>query len=350
MMRRVAILGFGRFGRAFSWLLEEAGLAVTAYDRYADVPSALRAASPEAAIAGVDLVMIAVPVMAVGEILEAIEPHLTPAQIVIDVASVKTHPEAALRSILGSRVPWVATHPLFGPASLARGERPMRAVVCKNELHPAAADAVSAFYRRIGCEVIEQSAEDHDRTMARTHVLTFFIAKGLLDTGADQDVPFAPPSFQALHRVLDAVRIDAGHLFYPIQHENPFAATERRRLIDALQNVDDQIASHVPAAQQQIAPLSIPDLGKPSGDLSDVRAQIDVVDRELFDLLRRRAQLAARAGQAKAREGKPVRDPDREHKLLEARATWAAEADLDAQAIRDVFEAILRHSRSVQRV
>lgn len=347
MVSRVALLGFGRFGRSLSWLLEEAGLVVRAYDASADVPSVLRASSVEELAKDADLIVVAVPVTAVESALLELAPFVRPEQIVIDVGSVKSGPEEALRKVIDRRAQWVGTHPLFGPASLARGEKPMRVVVCPNELHPAAAPVVRALYERIGCEVIEESAEDHDKIMARTHVLTFFIAKGLLDSGAGQPVPFAPPSFQALYRVLEAVRIDAGHLFYAIQHENPFAASERRKLIDALQNVDDKIADARLAERTE--PLSIPDLGRPSQDLSDVRAQIDVLDRQLFEVLQRRSQLVLRAAQAKAREGRPVRDPERERLLLEARAAWAEEAGLDQQAVREIFEAILRQSRGLQR-
>lgn len=347
--RRAALLGFGRFGRALSWLLEEAGLAVRALDPGADVPSALRATTIPELVQGADVVIVAVPVPALPGALASLAPHLTPQMLVLDVGSVKTGPEQALADALGDRVPWCATHPLFGPASLARGERSMRVVVCPNTMHPDGAPRARRLYERIGCEVIEQSADDHDQIMARTHVLTFFIAKGLMDAGAGGDVPFAPPSFQALHRALEAVRIDAGHLFYAIQHENPFAATERRRLIDALQNVDDQISEAIDRRPEP-APMAIPDLGQPTRDLSDVRQQIDLLDRELFEVLARRAQLSLRAAQAKAKEGRAaIRDPERERRILEERARWAQEAGLDGQAIKDVFDSIMRFSRSLQR-
>ena len=49
--------------------------------------------------------------------------------------------------------------------------------------------------------------------MAWTHALAFFVAKGMIDAGAGMEVPFAPPSFQAIARTIEIVRSDAGHLF-----------------------------------------------------------------------------------------------------------------------------------------
>jgi prephenate dehydrogenase len=349
-IQRVALLGFGRFGRALSWLLEEAGVSVRASDPVADVPSALRAPSLEDLIRDADAVIAATPVSALASGLATITPFLRPDQLVMDVGSVKTHPEITLRDVIGEKAEWVATHPLFGPASLARGERPMRVVVCPNDRHPGAAARARALYERIGCEVIEKSAEEHDRIMARTHVLTFFIAKGLMDAGAASDEPLAPPSFQALHRALQAVRIDAGHLFFAIQHENPFAALERRKLIDALRNVDEQI-EHTPAeaAPKGEQPLAIPDLGKASSEIMVMRDAIDAIDHELIDLLARRKQISLLVGDVKASQRRAVHDPKRERELLEDRVGWATEAGLDAHSVREIFDAILRYSRTVQR-
>lgn len=346
-LRTVALLGFGRFGRALSWILEESGVVVRAFDPGVSVPAAMRAGSIGELVSGAEAVILAVPVAALDAAVAALRPHLDATHLVLDVGSVKEGPEQILRSRLGREVPWVATHPLFGPASLARGERPLRVVVCPNELHSA--EPARALYTQIGCEIIEQSAEEHDRVMARTHVLTFFIAKGLMAIGADADVPFAPPSFQALHRSLEAVRVDAGHLFWAIQHENPFAEEERRRFIAALEEIDDEVRHTPRTAPESGTKLDIPGLAEPSPDLKEARELIDEVDREIVGLLARRAQLALRAGAAKAQVQRAVRDPEREKALLASRGAWASEVGLEGEPVREIFEAVMRWSRGLQR-
>ncbi len=41
--------------------------------------------------------------------------------------------------------------------------------------------------------------------IVRTHAMAFFVAKGLIDVGVDDAMMLAPPSFQGMRRMLDAV-------------------------------------------------------------------------------------------------------------------------------------------------
>ena len=358
----VAILGYGRFGRALGQLFAEAGVTHRAYDPLAgvvgpEVPQEFRADSLRDLATGARFVVVAVPVPRIRSALVDLRPHLTPDQIVLDVGSVKVGPAAALAEVLGDAIPWVATHPLFGPLSLALAERPLRVVLCPAPGHPAAAAAVRALYERIGCEVVEQTPEGHDRVMAHTHALTFFVAKGMIDAGAGMEVPFAPPSFQAIARTIETVRSDAGHLFAAIARDNPFAAEARKQLVQALSSIDralDAQAAGGAEAEPDAAPdstgkFAIPDLGERSPELKQAREHIDAVDREIVRLLAQRAQLAQRAAKAKAELGAPVLDSTREAEVMGARRAWAGELKVDADAVAEVFRAIMTMSRRAQR-
>src|SRR5215472_3790777 len=234
----ITMLGYGRFGRALGQLFGEAGLTHRAFDPHAEVPADHRTASMRELVTGAAFVVGAVPVSRMHSALAELRPQLEAGQIVLDVGSVKVHPTLAFSEVLGETIPWCGTHPLFGPLSLALAERPLRVVICPAAAHPRAAARVRWLYERIGCEVIEQTAESHDRVMAHTHALTFFVAKGMIDAGAGMEVPFAPPSFQAIARAIETVRSDAGHLFTAISRDNPFAAEARKQLVEALSAID----------------------------------------------------------------------------------------------------------------
>lgn len=343
----IGIVGFGRFGRALAGLLSDAGVAYRAFDAAAEVPAAVRAESLAELAASASTIVVAVPVPAIRDALVALAPHVGPSHLVLDVGSVKVAPVAALDEVLGARVPWVGTHPLFGPTSLARAERPLRVVICPSDRHPTATARARAFYEALGCEVGEQTPEAHDRAMAGTHVLAFFLAKGLLDAGAGEEVLYAPPSFQAIARTIDAVRGDAGHLFAAIQRENPYAQEARTRLLAALGDIDRRVAEP-PSSTPRDVELSIPDLGARTPALRETRELIDELDRDLVALLARRVELARRAGEAKAALGLPILDEQRERTLLADRATWATQAGLSTDETKDVFNAILRLSRRAQ--
>ena len=230
----IAILGYGRFGQAFSEMLVKAGHAVRAFDPNAAVPAELAAVSLAAAVDGAHWIVLAMPVPHMHSALLALRPLLHAGQTVIDVGSVKMHPCAMMDELLGAEIAHAGTHPLFGPLSLARGDRPLRVVVCASAQHPQAAAETKKLFVDLGCEVIAQDPTTHDRAMASTHALAFFIAKGLVNMGVDDDMTVAPPSFQGLKHMVAAVRSDAGHLFAAIQQENPFAAEARARLLESL--------------------------------------------------------------------------------------------------------------------
>jgi prephenate dehydrogenase len=349
MIETVAIAGFGRFGRALGELLLDAGATIRAFDPRGEVPADVRVDGPAALVRGAGFVVLAVPLPLTRAALAQLRPHLTAGHTVLDVGSVKVMPSEAMAELLGDAVPWVATHPLFGPTSLALGERPLRVVVCPNERHPAAVERVTALYRAIGCTPFFQEPDHHDRTMAYTHALTYFVTKGMLDIGVDR-ITEAPPSFRAMAQTIEAVRSDAGHLFSALHRENPYAPGARERLLAALAAVDRTLDE-----EEEIAiPVGLPHpaAGEPDHDeeLDQIRDSIDGCDRELLALLERRARLAIRAGEVKATRGRQVRDPARERRLLSDRKSWATELGLDEEAVDDIFGAILRFSRRIQHV
>lgn len=344
----IGILGHGRFGQALAALLQAQGMAWCAHDPVAVVPAPHAVDGVEALAARAKVVVIAVPVSRFEAALRALQPHLHSGHVVIDVASVKQRPCELMDAVLGDAVPHAGAHPLFGPLSIARAE-PLRAVVCASARHPQAADLAVALFTALGCEVARQTPEAHDRFMALTHAMAFFIAKGLLDLGVGDDLRWAPPSFAALAASIAAVRADAGHLFRAIQNDNPYAAQTRQQFIEALQHIDARIGESVmdePSAAA--AALAIPDLGQHSPALREVREHIDELDRELVDLLRRRRELSARAAAAKRVLGAPVLDPAREADLMQERAQWALHAGLEPEAVQALFRGILGMSRRAQ--
>lgn len=344
----VGFVGFGRFGRALLEIFAEGGRPGLAWDPSADVPKDVAASSLEGLSSSCPVIFVAVPVASMGDVFRELKPLVGPDHLVADVGSVKVHPSREMAEIFGERTPWVATHPLFGPVSLARAEPDLRAVVCPNSVHPAAVAEIQDLYRSIGCRIIDLEPEAHDRIMAQTHALAFFIAKGMLDAGVPTDSPAAPPSFQAMARTIESVRGDAGHLITTLHRENPYAADYRRRMLAALASLDRRLNETSDSDPSQGEPaLSIPATSH-LPELSETRERIDEVDREIVQLLVRRAELVRRARHHKAAAGRGVVDPAREEAMLRSRARWADEAHLDPDGVAAIFEAVIALSCEIQ--
>ncbi|HYJ87402.1 MAG TPA: chorismate mutase [Pyrinomonadaceae bacterium] len=79
------------------------------------------------------------------------------------------------------------------------------------------------------------------------------------------------------------------------------------------------------------------------------RNEIDDVDRELLQLLNRRARLAMKVGALKRTAGLPSCDPEREQVVLQT-LQQANTGPLDRRAITKLFRRIIRETRRVQTV
>ena len=350
-IRSISFFGYGRFGQALGGRLKEVGIKIKAFDNNATFPESIRAKTLQELIQDAQLVIIATPIATTANAVTTLLPFLTKNHIVSDVGSVKTGPTQVMQEILGKEVPWVATHPLFGPTSLALGERPLRTIICPNEHHPKAVSTVANLYKLIDCEVQMQDAESHDRNMAESHALAYFVAKGFLDSGVTLTHPHSPPSVKSISRTVDAVREDAAHLFASLHRENPYAQDARQRLLNALEQLNDALSSPQEKnekAHAESGALHFSKGLKPPPQLLEARELIDTIDKKLLDLLAQRARVSLRAAQAKATVGKSIRDPERETSLLSNRKDQAHQRQLDPNAVSEIFQAIIRFSRNHQ--
>ncbi len=349
----------GRFGAALASLLVEAGYSTVGEDPNIEVPESLRPPEGVDGVAEADIVFVCVPVLLISDAIERLRPRLNDTQLVLDVCSVRAPAQAAMSTVLGSQIPWVGTHPLFGSTSIALGER-LRAVVCPTPAHPEAAAKARALYESLGCEVHEEDPADHDRSMAYSHALAFFIAKGMIDLDALGRTTFVPPSFKSMIQTIETVRSDAGHLFYAIERLNPFAAGARSELLQALERVQDELDAADPqhflsafatdpaSAAEELGALQIPGLETLAPELRQTRELVDEVDREILRLLARRSHLARRLGRIKGNRSLPVRDPAREREVLSVRREWAVDEDLDPDWVSQLFERVMALARDEQ--
>ena len=82
-------------------------------------------------------------------------------------------------------------------------------------------------------------------------------------------------------------------------------------------------------------------------DFSDWRGEIDQIDEEIMNLLKRRAEIVAEIGKRKAQKGLPVVDRARERQILR-RIENDSHAVLSAEAAHCVFRCIIKESRRIQ--
>lgn len=250
------IVGYGHFGSFFAASLAEHGkVLVTDRDEarlatVGDVADSVRVA-PLEEVAQADVVVVAVPFATFEEVVRELRDHLGPDTVVMDVVSTKEQVTRIFEDVLADHPNVLATHPLFGPPSMARVEPGLRVVVTY-EKGPRAA-ALRAFLASreegLGLEVLERTPEHHDEAMAYMQALPFFIARALvaLDLPHDEDV-LSIPSFEKLATIAEIERHHTEEMFDTSQRANPYAEQVRARFLAALDALDAQIRGAEPGA------------------------------------------------------------------------------------------------------
>jgi chorismate mutase / prephenate dehydrogenase len=79
-------------------------------------------------------------------------------------------------------------------------------------------------------------------------------------------------------------------------------------------------------------------------ELNALRDKIDVVDRQLLDLLAQRLALVGEVGEVKSRHGLPIYAPDREASMLAGRRVEAERLGVPGDLIEDVLRRVMRES------
>lgn len=190
---RVALIGLGLIAGSMAHAMRAGGLAgrITGHARSAET----RATATEIglvdevfetaaeAVAGADLVVLAVPVGAMADVAAEIAPHLAPGAIVTDVGSVKQAVIDAVGPHLPEGVHFIPGHPLAGTEH--SGPRAGFASLFRNRwwlltplegTDPDALSRLEALIRAMGANVEVMEAPHHDLVLAVTSHAPHLIA------------------------------------------------------------------------------------------------------------------------------------------------------------------------------
>ena len=193
LYKRVALIGLGLIAGSMAHAMRRAGLAgeIIGTARSADT----RAVATEIglcdrvvdtaaeAVAGADLVVLAVPVGAMGLVAEGIAPHLAPGTTVTDVGSVKKDVVGQVGPHLPEGIHFIPGHPLAGTehsgprsgfADLFQDRYTLLTPV--EDSDPEAVARLRALWEGMGARVEEMDAEHHDLVLAVTSHTPHLIA------------------------------------------------------------------------------------------------------------------------------------------------------------------------------
>lgn len=224
MFEQLGLIGCGLMGGSFALALKRAGLVkrVVGYSKSPSTTGRARqmgvidveAPSALLAVAGADIVLLAVPVSATEASLKAIRHLVTPNMLIMDVGSTKADVVQAARSALGDKVgPFVPAHPITGRevAGVEHADAELyvgRQVILTPVERTLTVQIKQAeeVWKALGCRVSSMSPESHDEAFAAVshlpHLLAFAFINGLAgQPQADNFFSLAGPGFRDFTRI-----------------------------------------------------------------------------------------------------------------------------------------------------
>jgi prephenate dehydrogenase len=206
MIQRLAILGVGLIGGSLALSLKQQGLVgeVVGYGRsQANIDEALAlgiidCSMPTAAqaVAGADMVVLAVPLASMRPLLAEIKDHLAPNAVLTDVGSAKGCWVDDVLATWDGHFPAFAVpaHPIAGAersgaaAALADLYVQRKVVITPHEASSAEAIArVTQMWQATGADVRQMSVVEHDETFAWTSHLPHILSFALVDMFSQRD-------------------------------------------------------------------------------------------------------------------------------------------------------------------
>jgi len=243
---KAAIVGVGAMGRWFANFAKDQGWEVVVTDinfvnaeRVAEELKIKAVKSQADAVKDADIVIVAVPIAKTPGAITDIAPSVKKGALLTDVASVKSEGVDAMKA-LKVELELVSVHPLFGPGATSVKEKDFVMVPVK----PGQVYAdLKALLTKLGANVVEMGAEEHDRLMAIAQALTHFVLISYLSAlksmrGTKNAEKLRLPMFSTLLNLGKAFLSGNPELYGEIQVFNKYARISRSAIIEAYRSLD----------------------------------------------------------------------------------------------------------------
>lgn len=176
----------------------------------------------KSAVRDADLVIISVPVALTADVIREITPHIREGSIICEISSIKANVQDALKEAAKKKVIPLCIHLMFGP-----GARLLK----KKVLLVPVSDI--RYEQRIvrdifpGSEIIIVDAIEHDRAMALTLAIPYFINMIIGAILSNEDVAtlakLGGTTFQIQQILTGAIMAQSAQLHFSLQTQNPEA-------------------------------------------------------------------------------------------------------------------------------
>lgn len=212
-IKSIGILGYGNFGSFIKLLLskEIPQIKIKIFDP--NFPKQSNSTFKE--VVNSDIFIPAVPINQFEEVIKQVSETITEKTILFEVCSVQMYPKEILAKYLPKDIPVILSHPMFGPESYKKNNESVEnfnMVVENITVDTEIFKAVKSFLSEcLELNVIELSAEEHDKDASSFHFVTMFEAIFLKRMNLERS-NIETESAKSMHAFVDRVGDDLGIL------------------------------------------------------------------------------------------------------------------------------------------
>lgn len=221
-MKKVSIVGFGRFGKTLHKLIKDDFEVLTFDKDQKDLAKIYEAR----------VIFFAVPISSFEKVIRDHRKYFQDSHLLIDVLSVKVHPANVFKKYLKNlKTQALLTHPMFGPDSSKDGFENLPIILDKFMTKNDTYFFWKRYFESKKLKVIEMTATEHDKMAASSQGLTHFMGR-LLDAYGFKQTPIDSLGTRKLLEVVEQTCHDSWQLFTDLQHFNPYTKNMRIKLGD----------------------------------------------------------------------------------------------------------------------
>ncbi|HUP90525.1 MAG TPA: prephenate dehydrogenase/arogenate dehydrogenase family protein [Longimicrobiales bacterium] len=237
MREVVGIVGYGRFGRLWASILAPHFDVLVTDTVEQPEPNFV---SLEVLCARAATVFLCVPINQFDDVVQSIAPLIRPHTVVLDTCSVKEHPARIMTERLSGieDVTLIATHPMFGPDSAARGIQGLPMVLWRLHGSELQFDRWKSLFAEVGIRIVQMSPEEHDRLAAYSQGVTHYIGRVLQQLQLEP-TPIDTAGFKILCSLVEQTCNDSWELFQDLQTYNGYTPEMRTRIEQALESMNE---------------------------------------------------------------------------------------------------------------
>jgi prephenate dehydrogenase len=208
--------GMGQMGQLFGRFFEAEGYRVVIADPLADNNN-------KEVMLMSDMVLFAVPLHETVDIIRDLVPYARPAQLLMDLSSLKVGP---VQAMLHSPSSVLGLHPMFGGSISSFAGQTM--VACPARIDPLEWVVLRRLFEEKGMRIKECTPEEHDRMMSVIqvlfHVTTMLTGRVLRELYVDvtETMEFTSPSYRLEMNLLGRIFAQNANLYSAITQMNPY--------------------------------------------------------------------------------------------------------------------------------